>query len=261
MLTRIIPVLLLKDGMLVRSNNFARHRVVGDPFLQCARFNSWTIDEICYVDISDGPPISLRRSDIKSVAAYSKSTIQRLVSQECMVPLTWGGSISSLEDGRLAIENGADKLLITTTAYENPNVVSKLASIFGSQAVAMGIDYRIIDNHPVIFTRLGKRRLNITLEKAIVHAENLGAGEIFLHAIHKDGSGTGYDHETLAKAVNLTRIPIVALGGAKDAADLANAAKIGVSGVAAANLWHFSDNVDVQARSAFLSDGLKVRAL
>ena len=147
-LTRIIPVLLLKNGQLIRSSNFNDHRFVGDPFLQCERFNSWNIDEIIYLNIDRLNSVDrFGRSDQRSSVVKDIEKIQEFVSQSCQVPLSWGGNLTTAVDAGRAIEVfGADKVVFTSALDENPDAIAETAHRFGSQAVCVGVDFRFEDN-------------------------------------------------------------------------------------------------------------------
>jgi cyclase len=260
-LTRIVPVLLIKNGKLIRSSNFSDHRVVGDPFLQCRRFNSWDIDEIVYLNIT--PTYSEThsiRSDLKNPPLIEIGEIQKFVAEVCQVPLAWGGNLRSESDAGRAIEVfGADKVIFTTALDSNPDAVFQTSRRFGSQAVCAGIDYRTSNGSIEVFVQSGAKKVSEDFETWIQKAEDFGAGEILLHSIDRDGMRCGLDIETLIRAKAVTKVPIVLLGGAGKPGHLAEGARKGASGVAASNLWHFSDNVSNEIRNEFKAMQISVR--
>ncbi|MCG3777299.1 MAG: Imidazole glycerol phosphate synthase subunit HisF [Nitrospira sp.] len=256
---RIAPVLLLKNGSLVRSTNFGRHRVIGDPFLQCQRVNSWLIDELVYLDISDNKDLVRTRTDTGNRRFANLSEIQRFVAQDCLVPLAWGGGLRTFDDAAAAIDRGADKVVMTTALANAPEHVSRVAARFGEQAVCVGIDYRVRGGEPVIVVDHGTRDVGQSLESWVARALDCGAGEILLHAVDRDGTGIGYDLEVLARVQVIASVPIVILGGARTNEHFHEGAIAGASAIAAANLWHFSDNVDAGARSYLTKKGVDVR--
>lgn len=256
---RIVPVLLLKNGSLVRSTGFGRHRVIGDPFLQCTRFNSWLIDELIYLDISDHTTSSQGRIDTGNRRLSDSSEIQQFVAQDCLVPLAWGGRMRSYDDASAAIDRGADKVVFTTALATAHDEIARVASRFGEQAVCVGIDYAMRDGVPTVMIKDGTVAVKTDVAEWARRAVDTGAGEILLHAIDRDGMGTGYDLSVLPALQSVTRVPIVLLGGARTPEHLFEGALSGASAVAAANMWHFSDNVDSHVRSHLTSKGVAVR--
>jgi len=260
-LKRIIPVLLIKDGNLVRSSDFSDHRFVGDPFKQCERFNSWQIDEITYLDIDRERKISDGfRTDKRARRIREIGDIQRFVSQICQVPLAWGGNLRTESDAGRAIEVfGADKVIFTSAVDSSPSAVSATAKRFGSQAICCGIDFRIIDGKPQVFVEAGRKLIRHSFEEWLTFCLELGAGEILLHAIDRDGKKCGYDIEVLQVATGLTKVPIVVLGGAGNPNHMVDAVKNGASGAAASNVWHFVDNFSEMIRENFVQSGIEIR--
>ncbi len=256
---RIIPVLLLKNGVLVRSTGFGQHRVIGDPFLQCARFNSWLIDELIYLDISDREEQSSGRRDIRTPHVLDVASIQGFVAKDCLVPLTWGGRLRTYDDAAAAIDRGADKVVFTTALATSPKEIERTAARFGQQAVCAGIDYTIKASGVSIMIERGTVQVRGNLMQWVQRAIDSGAGEILLHAIDRDGTGSGYDLDILSRVLSTVEVPVVVLGGARTPEHLAAGALAGASGVAAANMWHFSDNVDVQVRRYLSQSGGQVR--
>ena len=260
-LTRIIPVLLLKNGQLVRSSNFNDHRFVGDPFLQCERFNSWDIDEIIYLNIDRQNSVDrFGRSDQRSNVVKDIEKIQEFASQSCQVPLSWGGNLTTAVDAGRAIEVfGADKVVFTSALDKNPVAIAETAHRFGSQAVCVGVDFRFEDNQFSVYVQSGTLKVNTTLDRWIKRAIDFGAGEILLHAIDRDGLKLGFDLTALDVVKNVTNLPIVMLGGAGSPEHLVKAARAGASGVAASNMWHFADNVADSIRDEFERHNVPIR--
>lgn len=260
-LTRIIPVLLLKNGQLVRSSNFNDHRFVGDPFLQCERFNSWNIDEIIYLNIDRQDLVDrFVRSDQRSDVVKDIEKIQEFVSRSCQVPLAWGGNLRTTVDAARAIEVfGADKVVFTSALDENPVAIAETAHRFGSQAVCVGVDVRFESDQFSVYVKSGTIKVDTTLEGWIKRAVDFGAGEILLHAIDRDGLKTGFDLKALGVVKSATNLPIVMLGGAGSPDHLVSAARAGASGVAASNMWHFADNVADSIRNEFELRSVPIR--
>lgn len=263
MKTRIVPVLLLKNGQLVRSTQFGLHRTIGDPFTQCARFNSWNIDEIIYIDISGYETSrTFWRQDKFKLFTEEVAEIQKLVAAECRVPLAWGGNIRKYNDAsRIIGEYGADKVIFTSALSLCPSEIEKTSKTFGQQAVCIGIDFRVTNGQQQIFVNSGSTMVDSTLKDWIRKAESVGAGEILLHAIDRDGTRSGYDLLTFDLVSTYTNLPIVILGGAGEPGHLVAGARAGASAVAAANMWHFTENVADVLREQFRAEGLNIRRL
>jgi len=260
-LTRIIPVLLLKNGQLIRSSNFDDHRFVGDPFLQCERFNSWNIDEIIYLNIDRLNSVDrFGRLDQRSGIVADTEKIQEYVSRSCQVPLSWGGNLKTAADAGRAIEVfGADKVIFTSALDENPAAISETAKRFGSQAVCVGVDFRVEDDQLYIYVQSGTKKVESNFKGWIKRAIEFGAGEILLHAIDRDGLKLGFDLDALDIAKSVTSLPIILLGGAGNPGHLVDAARAGASGVAASNMWHFADNVADLIRDEFVRSKVPIR--
>jgi len=136
---RLIPVLLLKNGQLVRSERFEVHQIIGDPVHEVARFNDWAVDELIYIDISATDAID-GRQDMKVRPESSVLEILEAVAKRCFMPLTFGGRIRTVDDVHARIARGADKVTIGTAAIEEPQLISQASAAFGSQAVVVVID-------------------------------------------------------------------------------------------------------------------------
>ena len=141
-LTRLIPVLLLENGLLVRSEEFSFHQVIGNPINQLDRFSEWDVDEIIYLDITRDGDQDMRRSDHKVQGADDILSTLQQIADHCFVPLTFGGGIRTMDDVQQRIAHGADKVAINTAAYETPELITEAAEFFGSQAIVVGIDVK-----------------------------------------------------------------------------------------------------------------------
>ena len=139
---RLIPLLLLQNGLLVRSELFHTHQVIGNPIHEVERFNQWTVDELIYVDISRDDGYDLRRDDHKIRGLNEPLAILDAVSKSCFMPLTWGGRISNIGDIRERISRGADKVTLNSAAMRTPDLITQAAQVFGSQAIIGRIDSR-----------------------------------------------------------------------------------------------------------------------
>ncbi len=257
---RLIPVLYIKNGLIVRSEGFNYHQNIGNIINQAVRYNEWDVDELIYIDISQTKDYDLRRDDHK-IKSYS--TIEEIIHQiakVCFMPLSFGGGIRTLAEVDFRIQNGADKIVINTGAFENPGLIKEIAGKYGSQCVIVSIDYRIIENKPIVCTRFGNMVTGIEMFDWVIKAVENGAGEIFLNSIDRDGKGDGYDIETINKVVNLVNIPVIACGGAGDLSDFVElATQTNVSGIAAGNLFHFTERSYPRAKKLMLKNKINIR--
>ena len=262
--TRLIPVLLLKDGNLIRSENFSIHKYIGDPVHEVIRLSEWCVDELVYINIPSARGFSLGRNDSKITSTQSELELIRLIGKHCFMPLAFGGGIRSLDDIRLILENGADKVVLNTILHKNPNDVKEAIRLYGSQAVVACIDARRGDDghgyYPYIES--GTQELNYTVEEWASKLEDLGVGEILIQSIDRDGSGLGYDHQLINSVVRSVDIPVIALGGAGEYDDFVKVVvETGVSAVAAANIFHFREMSERFIKRAMARANIAIRNL
>lgn len=256
---RLIPVLLLKNGVLVRSELFHIHQVIGNPIYEVQRFNDWNVDELIYLDITRGGDYDLRRDDHKTKGLSDPLDILEEVSKTCFMPLTWGGRIRSVDDMRARISRGADKITLNTAAVENPGLITEGAEVFGSQAIVLSIDVKSSDEGRVVCTHGGSQSTDLDPVSWAKEAEQLGAGEILLQSVTRDGTGEGYDLDLIAQVSESVNIPVIACSGVGRFEDYATAIKAGASAAAAANIWHFKELTDRKGKRAMARAGIHVR--
>jgi imidazole glycerol-phosphate synthase subunit HisF len=257
---RLIPVLLLKNGFLVRSHKFERHNSIGNPLIQTTRYNDWAVDELIYIDITRDDVYDLRRDDQKLQAVSDPIDILKVISETCFMPLTFGGGIRTLEDMSLRFENGADKVMLNTVCFENPELITLAAKKFGSQAIVVGVDVKFNEEGEYeVYSHSGSRPSGWTPEEWVCFVEKKGAGEIFLKSIDRDGTGEGYDVELIKKVVNSTTIPVIACGGVGKYEDFVDGVNAGASAVAAGNIFNFKELSDRNAKRTLLHAGVNVR--
>ena len=259
--TRLIPVLLLKNGVLVRSEGFKIHQVIGNPIHEVERFNEWNVDELLYIDISRVDEYDLRRNDSKVTALTDALQILERVSKTCFMPLTWGGRIRSVEDMRERFARGADKITINSAAIENPELITEGAQLFGSQAIVISVDAK--KHGPgeyEVFGNCGRTATGISVTEWVAQAEKLGAGEIFLQSIDEDGMAEGYDCQLIRSVCKQVDIPVICCSGVGQFEDYGKGVEAGASAVAAANLWHFKELADLSGKRALAKAGVSVRA-
>ena len=210
---RIIPVLLLRNNGLVKTIKFNRHRYIGDPINTVKIFNDLKADELVFLDIS-----ATRENRVVSVDFVKK------VGEEANMPFAVGGGVKSLEDIRMLINAGAEKVIINTAAARNPNFIKKAADTFGSSTIVVCIDVK-----KNLFGKLkswslnGKKSMEYTPDEFSKLIEKKGAGEIILQSISNDGVMNGYDLKLLKNISDNVTVPIVALGGARNLSDISEA--------------------------------------
>jgi cyclase len=258
--TRLIPVLLLQNGLLVRSEQFRIHQILGNPIHEVQRFNQWNVDELVYLDITQEGGYDLRREDQKIKGLAGALEILEEVSRTCFMPLTWGGRIRSLDDMNARFSRGADKIAVNSEAFRNPSLVTQAARAFGSQAVVVGIDAR--RGHAggtEVFVDGGRTATGRAPEDWAREVETAGAGEILLQSIDRDGTGRGYDVDLIRSVAEAVRIPVIACGGVGRFEHYADGIRAGAAAAAAANIWHFKELSDRAGKRALAKAGIEVR--
>jgi cyclase len=245
---RIIPCLDVAGGRVVKGVHFESLRDAGDPVEQAARYDAEGADELVFLDISASP--DARRTTLDMVAR---------VAERIFIPFTVGGGIRSVADAGDALRAGADKISVNTAAVRSPELVSRLADSFGSQCVVAAVDVRRTDGRLAVVVNGGREETPLEAVEWIGRLESLGAGEILLTSMDRDGTGTGYDLELLRAASAATTLPIVASGGAGELAHLAEALEAGAHGVLAATIFHYQGSSLPEARAYLRGRGYPVR--
>lgn len=257
---RLIPVLLLQNGLLVRSESFHIHQVIGNPIHEVERFNQWNVDELIYLDISRDDHYDLRREDSKVRGLSEPLGILDAVSKTCFMPLTWGGRISTIEQMRERFTRGADKITLNTAAVRTPELITEAAHAFGNQAIVLSIDVkRHEDGRVEVFSDGGRTPTGKRPEDWAREVADRGAGEILLQSIDRDGTGRGYDLDLIHAVASATSVPVIACSGVGRYEDYAAGIRAGASAVAAANIWHFKEMSDRGGKRALAKAGVKIR--
>jgi len=257
---RLIPVLLLQNGLLVRSELFETHQIIGNPIHEVERFNEWNVDELVYLDISRDEDYDLRREDSRVRGLADPLEILDAVSRTCFMPLTWGGRIRSVKDMGRRFERGADKIVVNTQAVRTPELITEGARVYGSQAIVVGVDVRRhADGSTEVYVDGGRTGTGLAPERWAAEAQERGAGEIFLQSIDRDGTGRGYDVELIEAVTAATTVPVIACGGVGVFEHYAAGIQAGASAVAAANIWHFKELSDRGGKRALARAGVDVR--
>ena len=270
---RLIPVLLLKNGILVRSKTFSFHQHTGDPLGIVERFTAWKADELIYLDINRDDTHDFRETmsvigttssqkNIPATMTNNMIDIIKSVSEKCMIPLTVGGKIRELDDIRIRLKNGADKVSINTQAIDDPSFIEKSAQAFGAQCIVVSIDVKRDPNTGKyeVYSGFGKNATGLDPVEWCKEAEKRGAGEILLQSIDRDGTGEGYDIDLIRSVSDSVKIPVIALGGVGEYEHFVEGLKDGnASAVAAANIFHFTEQSIIKAKKYMQSEGIDVR--
>ena len=239
---RLIPVLLLKDGMLVQSNGFSKYRNLGNPVTAVKRLSEWAADELIYLDISKENNYDLRRDDIKHPNRNNILDIIEDVSKATFMPITVGGRIRTLKDIEDRLKKGADKISVNTKPLEDKKFIHEAAKEFGSQCIVISIDVKLIDDRYTVISEGGKKRTPYDPVSWAQQCANEGAGEILLNSIDRDGTKNGFDIELIRQVTDAVKIPVIALGGAGEWEHFAEVlTKTKADAVAAANLFQHID--------------------
>lgn len=247
---RVIPTLLWKDFGLVKGVGFNSWRRTGAVLPAIKVYNSRDVDELILVDITasslSAPP------DHDSVGDFS---------QACSVPLTVGGGIVNLDHITALLHAGADKIALNSAAYATPELVNSAADRFGSQCVVASIDVKDMpDGSQICFSHAGSRNTGRDPVDWACELADRGAGEILLTSIDRDGTMLGYDLKLIERVASAVPVPVIASGGAGSYAHMVDAVvRAGASAVAAASIFHFTEQTPAGARQALHEAGVPVR--
>jgi cyclase len=255
---RLIPVLLLRNGVIVQSKGFKRYQSLGSPTAAVERLSSWASDELIYIDISPSPVYDLKRDDLNHPKFESIQEIIKLVASKCFMPLTFGGGIRTLEDIYRRLKAGADKVTLNSKALDHPEFIGECAREFGSQCIVISIDAKRFGDKWVVY-KGGKTPTDVLPTVWAKKVEECGAGEILLNSIDRDGSGSGYDVDLIHEVSASVSIPVIALGGVGAWQHFEEGLKTKASAVAAANIFHYSENSIYNAKKHLYDNGYNVR--
>lgn len=251
---RIIPCLDVDQGRVVKGIRFSALVDAGDPVEQAKRYDAEGADELTFLDITAS-------SDKRDIVA----ALVRRVGDEVFIPFTVGGGLRSLEDIRAVLRSGADKVSLNTAAVEQPELISEGAETFGSQCMVVAVDARRRDAGDAsrgweVYTHGGRHPVGLDAVEWIARAEKLGAGEILLTSMDRDGTKDGYDIELTRAISSSVRIPVIASGGAGKPEHFFEALTAGgASAVLAASLFHFGEYKIAAVKKYLRERGVVVR--
>jgi imidazole glycerol-phosphate synthase subunit HisF len=258
---RLVPCLFLKNGFLVRSEQFQTHQLLGNAIHQVERFNAWDVDELIYIDITADHDVENGRDDLKIKSESDGLKLLETISKTCFMPLTFGGGIRTMQDIQERISRGADKITLNSSVLENPELISQSAKYFGSQAIVVSMDVKCHGNlRYEVFANHGRRPTGKNPVDWAREVERLGAGEIFLNSIDRDGMACGYDLTLVRQVSDAVRMPVIACGGVGKFSHFAEGIIEGhADAVAAGNIFHFTELSAKQARKALVKMNVDVR--
>ena len=261
---RIIPCLDVKDGRVVKGVKFINIKDAGDPVLLGKRYSDEGADELIFLDIT----ASVDKRKIMSKMVKS-------VASELNIPFTVGGGIRDVEDARLVLCNGADKISVNTAAVKNPKLISDLSNIFGEQCVVVAIDikrkYEVVDNKEIIkdkeqqfwfevYTHGGRVETGIDALQWIREVQDLGAGELLITSMDSDGTKDGYDLSLMKRVSEISNLPNIASGGCGNLNHFHDVLTIGCSDAAlAASIFHYKELTIKNVKNYLYEKGVSVR--
>jgi cyclase len=225
--TRIIPILLLKDGGLVKTVKFSKERYIGDPINAVKIFNVKEADELVLLDISA----------TKKGCGPNFDEIREIVS-EAFMPIGYGGGISTLNQIEELFNLGVEKVILNSAAIENMELISFAADIFGSQSIVVSIDVkRNLFGGYSVYTHSGTKKNKMSLDEILKSIQIAGAGELVINSIDNDGMMKGYDYDLIKAVSSKIEIPLVCVGGAGSVLDFRQAISAGASAVGAGSMF------------------------
>ena len=245
---RIIPCLDVADGRVVKGVHFQALRDAGDPVEQATRYDADGADELIFLDISASP--EARQTTLEMVSR---------VAESIFIPFTVGGGIRSVFDAGAALRAGADRITVNTAAVRDPSLVSRLTENFGSQCVVAAVDVKRMEGRLAVMVNGGRESTELNGVEWSLRLETLGAGEILLTSMDKDGTGSGYDLALIQAVSRAVSIPVIASGGAGNLEHLAEALEAGAHGVLAATIFHYQESSLPRARAYLRERGYPVR--
>ncbi len=247
---RVIPTLLFKNFTLVKGVKFDSWRRVGSVMQTVKVYNMRDVDELAFLDIS--ATNEKRQPDF--------DLVQEMANQ-CFMPLSVGGGVNSLEDVRKLLSVGADKVIVGTAALTNPELITEIANKFGVQCVVVAIDVKKnAEGKHEAYINSGQKPTGQAPEELAKKLQDLGAGEILLTSIDRDGTMLGYDVELTKKVTSAVTIPVIASGGAGNYQHMLEVIEQGgASAVAAASIFHFTQQTPLEAKQYLHEHGVNVR--
>jgi imidazole glycerol-phosphate synthase subunit HisF len=246
---RIIPCLDVAGGRVVKGINFVELRDAGDPVEQASAYDAQGADEICFLDISASPE---GKATIVDVVARTAESV--------FVPLTVGGGVRAVDDARRLLEAGADKVAINTAAIHNPKLIAEAARRFGSQAIVVAVDARWTGERYEVYSHGGRTPEGLDAIEWCRTITDLGAGEILLTSMDRDGTRQGYELRLTRTVADAVPIPVIASGGVGHLDHMvAGLTEGGADAVLAASIFHYGEHTIADAKAHLAAAGVPVR--
>ena len=246
---RIIPCLDVKDGRVVKGINFIDLIDAGDPVAQAKHYSENGADEICFLDIS----ASLEKRE-------TMVNVVKKTSNEVFIPLTVGGGISSLDNIHSLLKAGADKVSINSAAIKNPNIIKQSSEYFGNQCIVVAVDVKKQNNDWFVYSHGGTNDTGLYALDWIKKIQDLGAGEILLTSMDKDGTKSGFDLELLNRVSEFTTIPVIASGGIGKLEHFYEGVVEGkANALLAASVFHFNEISIKEVKNYLLEKNISTR--
>jgi len=246
---RVIPCLDVKDGRVVKGVNFVDLVDAGDPVEQARLYDAAGADELCFLDIT--------------ASSDNRETLLDVVSRtadQCFMPLTVGGGVRTAADVRKLLLAGADKVSVNTAVVQRPGLIAELAEQFGSQCIVVAIDAKQVGDHWEVFTHGGRTATGLDAIAFAREVAGLGAGEILLTSMDRDGAKTGFDLALTRAVADAVPVPVIASGGVGTLDHLVAGVRDGhASAVLAASIFHFGQHSIAEAKAALAAAGIPVR--
>lgn len=247
---RVIPCLDVSGGRVVKGVNFVDLIDAGDPVEQARAYDAAGADELCFLDI--GASHEGRGTMVDVV---------RRTAEVCFMPLTVGGGVRTVEDARALLLAGADKIAVNSAAVSRPQLVSEIAERMGSQCVVASVDARRVGTGWEVFTHGGRKATGIDAVAHALRLAELGAGELLVTSMDRDGTRDGYDLELIRTIADQVTVPVVASGGVGNLDHLVQGITQGhASAVLAASIFHFGQSTIAEAHAALAAAGIPVRS-
>lgn len=247
---RVIPCLDVTEGRVVKGVNFVGLRDAGDPVELAQQYNDQGADELVFLDITAS-------SDNR---ATTVEMVER-VAEQVFLPFTVGGGIRTLDDARRMLRAGADKVSVNTAAVERPELITEIAEVFGTQCVVCAVDARRTNTGAFeVFLHGGRTPTGIDAIAWASTAVNMGAGELLVTSMDRDGTREGFDHELTAAISDAVQVPVIASGGVGTLEHLADGVLNGkADAVLAASIFHFGEHTIAEAKEVMARRGIRVR--